>query len=964
MNRRDRCGVLRGERDERAHAVAAGGREGLQVGLDARATARVGRGDRETAWNGHALPSPALPGSGSTGVISASVEAPRSARVASPGGLPRYDGFATGTTDTCDAGRGGWHGARCWGTAPASARHRLRHGRSHVRFGARLDDDPSRHSADVDLARRRRLDSLEADASRCPSGDASRRVSMLTHTDADDFAESCAAPGAPGEEASSLGVLFRRPRREGVPSAPFGLRARSATRAPGVTPVRMAISDICPALPPAFLAGSCWTVRRALHPRAQMSQIESRRVGGRAPPGRELIHLATQPARAPRRAAARGARRAPCGRWPARRQGSTRTASRRPQPAASRSAAIGNPLASPPPSDGRAWYRGGMLKIYGVWSPSRARSTSTRRRRSPTDQARGSPSSASRASSLAIYDGDTEAHAAVADPEVVEPDPDQPGHAPRRRPAAPRPLGRRARQPPLRRRRRGARLPRRVRPHVGNVSAGSAGSPASTAPILSSSSPQRRSRTPASSPAGSWAGGDSGRRRRRAAGRADDRPLEPSARRRGARPAGKRPRRGVAPAGRTRLRGLRTICFAKSRKAAELIHRFTVERVGDSETARRLAPYRAGYTPAQRREIERRLVEGDLLGVTATDALELGIDIGLLDCAIAVRFPGTVASLRQQWGRAGRRHGLAVLVASEDALDQYFMREPDTPPLAAGRGGDPRPREPADPGRHVRAAVFEAPLDDRDRAVLGDEALERAALQPDLKATPAGYVWDGRDYPAARVPPPLDEYRLDHHGGHGDGLAARDRRARAGVLDRPRGRGLPPSRRAVPRAGARPRRAPRVVEPFRGHYYTQAKKDTETAIDQHERRLESTSTSAPSRSRSRSSRSRRSRSRTGPAGPSSRSRCRRRRSTPRRSGSPAARAARRSRPDAEPLHVARCGALADRRAAPVGDVRPLGHRRALHERPLRPGGPRSSSTTATPAASASSSAASTASRGG
>ena len=74
-------------------------------------------------------------------------------------------------------------------------------------------------------------------------------------------------------------------------------------------------------------------------------------------------------------------------------------------------------------------------------------------------------------------------------------------------------------------------------------------------------------------------------------------------------------------------RGLRTICFAKSRKAAELIHRFTSERV-DTATAARLAPYRAGYTPTQRREIERRLMEGELLGVAATDALELGIDIG------------------------------------------------------------------------------------------------------------------------------------------------------------------------------------------------------------------------------------------------------------------------------------------------------------------------------------------------
>src|SRR5438067_4758492 len=117
-------------------------------------------------------------------------------------------------------------------------------------------------------------------------------------------------------------------------------------------------------------------------------------------------------------------------------------------------------------------------------------------------------------------------------------------------------------------------------------------------------------------------------------------------------------------------RGLRTICFAKSRKSAELIHRFACDRL-DSATASRLAPYRAGYTPQQRREIERRLVEGELLGVTCTDALELGIDIGDLDCAISVGFPGTVASLRQQWGRAGRReHGLAILIASDDALDQ------------------------------------------------------------------------------------------------------------------------------------------------------------------------------------------------------------------------------------------------------------------------------------------------------
>ena len=185
-------------------------------------------------------------------------------------------------------------------------------------------------------------------------------------------------------------------------------------------------------------------------------------------------------------------------------------------------------------------------------------------------------------------------------------------------------------------------------------------------------------------------------------------------------------------------RGLRTLCFAKSRKSAELIHRFTLDRLGH-EYRDRLSPYRAGYTPAQRREIEQRLAAGDLLGVAATDALELGIDIGLLDCVISTGFPGTVASLRQQWGRAGRRgHGLAVLVASEDALDQYFMREPET---LLGRRVEAAILDHANPrvlDGHVLSAAFEAPLDDADRDVLGDEALERAALLPDLKHTPAG----------------------------------------------------------------------------------------------------------------------------------------------------------------------------------------------------------------------------------
>src|SRR3954453_23131889 len=103
---------------------------------------------------------------------------------------------------------------------------------------------------------------------------------------------------------------------------------------------------------------------------------------------------------------------------------------------------------------------------------------------------------------------------------------------------------------------------------------------------------------------------------------------------------------------------VRTICFLKSRRGVELIQKFAklrLEDAGRSDLAERIAPYRAGYTPAQRRGLEPRLGGGQLLAVVATDALELGIDIGDLDAALCVTFPGTVASLRQMGGRAGRR---------------------------------------------------------------------------------------------------------------------------------------------------------------------------------------------------------------------------------------------------------------------------------------------------------------------
>jgi DEAD/DEAH box helicase domain-containing protein len=271
-------------------------------------------------------------------------------------------------------------------------------------------------------------------------------------------------------------------------------------------------------------------------------------------------------------------------------------------------------------------------------------------------------------------------------------------------------------------------------------------------------------------------------------------------------------------------RGLRTLTFAKSRKAAELIHRFTAERIGDDA---RLSPYRAGYTAGERRTIERRLLDGDLLGVSATNALELGIDVGLLDAVISVGFPGTVASLRQQWGRAGRRgSGVAVLVASEDGLDQFFMREPDA---LLGRRVEAAILDHANPRvltGHVRAAAYEAPLGAGDPP----EYLEAARTDPELKETPAGFVWAGREHPAARIAlraTDPDAFTIvDGTTGDVLGLVERSRAyttVHEGAVYLHRGESYLVRELDLTTLHA-------VVEPFSGNWYTQAKEETMTSI--------------------------------------------------------------------------------------------------------------------------------------
>lgn len=115
--------------------------------------------------------------------------------------------------------------------------------------------------------------------------------------------------------------------------------------------------------------------------------------------------------------------------------------------------------------------------------------------------------------------------------------------------------------------------------------------------------------------------------------------------------------------------GLKTIVFTKAKKITELIYTWAIHHA--PEFTDKISPYRAGFLPKERREIEQRLFSGDLLGVVSTSALELGVDIGGLDCCILCGYPGSVSSTWQRAGRVGRhgRESIIALVAIQDALD-------------------------------------------------------------------------------------------------------------------------------------------------------------------------------------------------------------------------------------------------------------------------------------------------------
>jgi DEAD/DEAH box helicase domain-containing protein len=197
--------------------------------------------------------------------------------------------------------------------------------------------------------------------------------------------------------------------------------------------------------------------------------------------------------------------------------------------------------------------------------------------------------------------------------------------------------------------------------------------------------------------------------------------------------------------------GLQTIVFTRSRLFTEILLRYLRQVVDDE-----VRGYRSGYLPAERREIERGLREGQVRGVVATDALELGIDIGQLSACVMAGYPGTITSTWQQAGRAGRTTdtSVAVLVAAPSPLDQYLMRHPR---FFFGRSPEHALINPDNLMillAHLRCAAFELPLEEEE--AFGDSEITGALLaflceEGVLHRAGQAYHWMGQTYPASEI---------------------------------------------------------------------------------------------------------------------------------------------------------------------------------------------------------------------
>jgi DEAD/DEAH box helicase domain-containing protein len=203
--------------------------------------------------------------------------------------------------------------------------------------------------------------------------------------------------------------------------------------------------------------------------------------------------------------------------------------------------------------------------------------------------------------------------------------------------------------------------------------------------------------------------------------------------------------------------GRQTIVFGRTRVAVELLLTGLRESLRESYGPRtRVRGYRGGYLPTERRAIEHGLRDGELLGVVATNALELGVDIGRLDTSILAGYPGSIAATWQQFGRAGRRAGtsVAVLIASSAPVDQYVVHHPEF--LLEGTPEEAR----ADPDNlhvllaHLRAAVFELPFEPGEMfgPAPADDLLAFLSEERHVRQASDGrWYWSSENFPASEI---------------------------------------------------------------------------------------------------------------------------------------------------------------------------------------------------------------------
>lgn len=205
----------------------------------------------------------------------------------------------------------------------------------------------------------------------------------------------------------------------------------------------------------------------------------------------------------------------------------------------------------------------------------------------------------------------------------------------------------------------------------------------------------------------------------------------------------------------------RTIAFARARKLIELIYIYSRDLLEkeNSPQAQRISPYRAGYLPQERREIERRLFDGELLGIVSTSAMELGVDIGDLDATVLTGYPGSIASAWQQAGRSGRRgeRSLSFLVALDNPLDQYLMRHPDAFFEKAFENALTNKDNPYILKQHLLCAAWERPLDETDGELFRGkftQARDELAGEGSLKSR------KGKWYLSPRIAYPAEEVNI------------------------------------------------------------------------------------------------------------------------------------------------------------------------------------------------------------